>query len=538
MGLAFLPIPGLQYDEILFLHPFLYDWALFRHQILGQEIPLMVMSYVGALKTWLYWPLYTWLPPSVWVVRLPMLLVGCLNVWLIYRLGRRLWSPRAGLVAAALAATDPTFLLTHVFDWGPVALQVLLTLCAALAFLQWRDTGLAKWLGLCGFCCGLALWNKAIFVWILIGVAVAAPLCWPGLLLVWRHAREIRRHTLAYVLAAFCFVVGAAPFLAYNIDQAGKTATDNARFESSFPSHKLPVAWYALDGSIIATAANISAVWAESCVLSPAPEWTGASPLPASLSWFPQKTFTGQAFCLAALALVLGWRAPGARIGRFLLMVLLIHCALAMASIAGGTGLHHYAPALPLVFLAIGGAWDLLYRWTPPGLGSLKRVWRVALVAAAILLPVQASLSLCGWWQRTSACGGRHIWSDASRSLGAWVRTHPEEHFYATDWGIDPQAIYFSEKLGHMRFLGPLTDEPATSGPQFEEIQRIFSDPKTRLIGFQPGLVVMAHYRERVDTLAALHGYRIQEENSITDSYGRPVYLVWRLVASPDASEQ
>src|SRR5690606_12059962 len=109
MGIAFLSIPGLQYDEILFLHPFLNDWALYHSQYFGQEIPLMVMSYVGALKTWLYWPLYTWLPPSVWVVRLPMLLVGCLNIWMLYRLGRRLWSPRAGVVAAAFAATDPTF---------------------------------------------------------------------------------------------------------------------------------------------------------------------------------------------------------------------------------------------------------------------------------------------------------------------------------------------------------------------------------------------------------------------------------------------
>ena len=70
-----IPYAGIQEDEALFSIPFFrpcrreYKIRLFHH-----NIPLMVMTYVGALKTWIYWPLVHWFGPSVWTVRLPVAL--------------------------------------------------------------------------------------------------------------------------------------------------------------------------------------------------------------------------------------------------------------------------------------------------------------------------------------------------------------------------------------------------------------------------------------------------------------------------------
>ena len=65
-------------------------------------------------------------------------------------------------------------LITVVFDWGPVALQHLFMIGGSLLlvrFYQQRETG--PWVpGSCFF--GLVLWDKALAVWMLSGMGLAA----------------------------------------------------------------------------------------------------------------------------------------------------------------------------------------------------------------------------------------------------------------------------------------------------------------------------------------------------------------------------
>ncbi len=529
MGLLFLPLAGLHYDEILFLHPFLFDWSLFRAPIARTDIPLMVMSYVGALKTWLYWPLYTYLPPSVWTIRLPMLLLATGNVWLIYRLGRRLWDPRAGWLAAALAATDPTLLLSQVFDWGPVTIQVFLSLSAALAYLRWRDTGKPTALALCGLCCGLALWNKAIFVWLLFAVGCAALITWPR---YW-HPRAWMdtslRCRLAWAAGLAAFLLGATPFLAYNLLNRTATVEENARFESSFPAYKLQTMAASLDGHIIGTNVGLFAIWEGSCTVgtlrpdAPVPELAGA------LRWLPWSTWTPWLLMLSVVVALWQWRSRGAATVRFLMLVFLLHSAIAISTIGGGSGLHHYAPLLPALFLAIGGAWSIA-RTVATFAGPRAARWAPLMLAfVALASPLQAALTLAAWQQRAAQCGGRTIWTHATQALATHVRAHPAMHFYVVDWGIDPQIIYLAEKRGHIADLGELNEEVATDGPRFHRIATLFADANTRLVGFpRDAGSIDARYR-RLEELLDLHGYQLVETGRIGDPQGRQGYLLWRL---------
>ncbi len=531
MGLAFLPLPGLHYDEILFLHPFLFNWSLFRARIEGTDFPVMVMSYVGALKTWLYWPLYTFLPASVWTVRLPVLLLGSWNVWLIYRLGRRLWEPRAGLLAAALVATDPTLLLSQLFDWGPVAIQIFLSLSAALAWLRWRDAGSKGALALCGLYCGLALWNKAIFVWLLMAVFIAALMVWPRAWLP--RAWPGRWHGQGWAAAAgvSAFLLGAAPFLAYNLMEKATTVQQNARFESGFPAHKLPALAGSLDGHVIATSVGMFAVWEEACTDGAMQSLRPATPLPTNLQWLPFRTLTPLLLAGTALLLLWQWRQSETAPARFLLLVFLLHSALAIMSVNGGTGLHHYAPVLPAVFLAIGGAFSVATKLAA-GRGGGTAAWpSMLLVGLAVAAPLYGALTLVAWQQRAAHCGSQQIWTQATEGLAAHVRAHPGQRFYATDWGIDPQVIYLAEKHGNVGFLGELNEQVAKEGPLHERVAAIFANPQTRLVSFPPGWEVISSHGERLAALLALHGYRKVEAGRITDPRGRLIYVLWRLEA-------
>src|ERR1700675_4199187 len=129
------------------------------------------------LKTLLYWPLMavfrshfaahpSWTP---WVFRLPTVLLGALTVYIFFYLTDRSVNPQTAIVAALLLASDPTFLLTNTFDWGPVALEHILLVTGCFLLLKYAQERGERFLFAGFFFLGLGLWNKAIFVWALAG---------------------------------------------------------------------------------------------------------------------------------------------------------------------------------------------------------------------------------------------------------------------------------------------------------------------------------------------------------------------------------
>ena len=78
LGLPFLPLAGLQDDEVLFGSAVFHvpGSARFEADLFDREIPLMLLSYLGALKTWIYFPILDRIRPSYLTIRLPVLLIG------------------------------------------------------------------------------------------------------------------------------------------------------------------------------------------------------------------------------------------------------------------------------------------------------------------------------------------------------------------------------------------------------------------------------------------------------------------------------
>ena len=75
-GLAFLTKIGIENDEALFGGTFLKPYGgAYTIQVGHSRIPLMVMTYIGTLKAWLYRPLMKIFGTDLVVLRLPMLLV-------------------------------------------------------------------------------------------------------------------------------------------------------------------------------------------------------------------------------------------------------------------------------------------------------------------------------------------------------------------------------------------------------------------------------------------------------------------------------
>ncbi|MGB9605894.1 MAG: hypothetical protein ACPL88_08460, partial [Bryobacteraceae bacterium] len=86
-AILLLPYPGVQTDEALFAS-LIYEPRSLEHfvQIFQVRIPLMVMSYLGGLKALVYAAWFRLWPPSVWSLRVPVVLAGAGSVCLFFRL--------------------------------------------------------------------------------------------------------------------------------------------------------------------------------------------------------------------------------------------------------------------------------------------------------------------------------------------------------------------------------------------------------------------------------------------------------------------
>ena len=115
-GCILIPYAGIQMDEALFAGPYYQPVQKeFRIRLFHHNIPLMVMTYIGTLKTLIYWPLLAFFRSgfeahplrAAWVLRLPTVLAGALTVWFFFYLANRSAGRRTAVIAALLLATRP-----------------------------------------------------------------------------------------------------------------------------------------------------------------------------------------------------------------------------------------------------------------------------------------------------------------------------------------------------------------------------------------------------------------------------------------------
>jgi hypothetical protein len=196
---VFLPLPGIQSDEALFTKPFLHGAPIEYAVTLGAaRVPVMLLDYIGGLKTWLYWPVFRIWNPGLWSIRLPVCISSVGTVLMFGLLVRGIAGYWVAVGSMVLLATNASFVLTNEFDWGPVALLLagtlgFISLCCAFA-----RTGKITSLGAAFLVAGIMVWYKAIFAFPLAGMLFAS-------LAVF--TRQLRRHAtvrhIAVAVAAF-----------------------------------------------------------------------------------------------------------------------------------------------------------------------------------------------------------------------------------------------------------------------------------------------------------------------------------------------
>lgn len=522
LGTIMIPYAGIQADEALFSAP-LFPHVAKDLQLpwFPQKIPLMVISYIGSLKTLLYWPIFRILGTGPWTLRIPVVLLGAITVFIFFRLAHASHAARgaqAAVIGAFLLATDPVFLLTNTFDWGPVALEhfFVVTGCWLLYLFGTHDShsghhdaGEAPIWYLAGgsLCWGLALWNKAIFIWALSGLVVA------GVLVFWPEIKRCLKPRLLLVAAAG-FLCGALPLVIYNLAHSRATVTENAHLDTSSFVRK----WRQ-----VKSAANGTSLF----VYMVGEDWWPNPKTPESArgrvaDWIQRHVgehrSTGMYYVLGVLLFAAPWWWKY-RAARFSLVFLAVSWLLmALTRDAGGSA-HHVVLLWPFPILFVVVA-----------LASLP--WRRLAWAVGIGMIGMNLLVVIQYAAQFERNGAGDVFTDAIYPLSRGLDAYRDRTAYVIDWGLyDNLNLLHQGRLDLRIALEPLaTDSPGAE--QLGEIRQMLRNPETLIVDHVREHEVFRGAGVRLEHAARSMGYRREVVQTIPDSNGRPMFEIVRFVAA------
>jgi hypothetical protein len=180
IGLYNIDHPGLYYDEALFVNAATggeTDLFVFRRIA---DIPVMLMPYIGALKAWLYYPIFKLFGIDYLSIRLPALLFGALAIGLTWKYVLHQFGSIAAGIFLLMAVVEPSTIFHSRLDWGPTALMMVFRGGLLLSLAYWFYSGKSKYLLLALSCAALGTFDKLNFIWIASAAFVAGIIVYPN----------------------------------------------------------------------------------------------------------------------------------------------------------------------------------------------------------------------------------------------------------------------------------------------------------------------------------------------------------------------
>ena len=510
-GILLLPYPGMENDESLFASGIYAPEQMEAHvRIFKQSICTMIMSYIGALKTWLYVPIFALWKPWSTSLRLPMVLAAAGAVCLFAALLNAISGRRAAVFGGVLLATDSVFLTTATFDWGPVALQQLLAIAALLLLVRFSKRRRERDLVLGFLLLGFALWNKAVFIWIFSGLAVAT------LIVLHRQVRELL--TLRRALLAVCaLLVGALPLIAFNIERQGATFTGK-KYSLADVRMKVYVLVSTMKGDALA-----GFIVSNNARGNERPPATAVERASLWLSDVSGRRIKGLLVYAAIVALIAGLLS---RRGRkpllFFLVAFLVAWLEMLVTVEAGGSAHHTITL-----------WPLLYGIIAVGLASIVSPRRVAVVLSSVIVGIVAVSNVIVTNEhlaRLIRFGPEPLWTDAVFPLTKYLQSSGVPQVYAGDWGMgDTLRLLFDGKIQLGNAIEPFS-RTSMEDEERRHINERLERTDALFVGYASGRKVFAQAEQLVLQVAEEAGYRREVVKTIHDANGRHVFDVYRFL--------
>jgi len=174
-----IELPGLEFDEIIFVLPAVGDPAPGYYGVYLGSVPILIFPYMGALKSWIYAPVFHLFGVSALTIRLPIILIAAVTLLIFYSAMRGKLGAVWAAVAVWVMAIDPANIFPNKLDYGPTALTHVFQAAILALWFSYRD-GPKLWkVGLISICCVLGFFDRFNFIWLVGAFVVGISLCYP-----------------------------------------------------------------------------------------------------------------------------------------------------------------------------------------------------------------------------------------------------------------------------------------------------------------------------------------------------------------------
>jgi hypothetical protein len=517
LGWLFLPLLGVQNDEALFASPLFQPKAAYLVKIGHSRLPLMLMSYLGTLKTLIYRAIFAAFGTGVYAMRAPMVLAGAASVWLFCLFLRRSAGYRAAIVGCGLLATDTLYLATVTFDWGPVALQHLLLLGGMLLLLGFYQTRQAPRLFWGFFLLGLGMWDKALMTWMLAGAVVAVAVLYPRQILSVISVKRL-------AISAAAFLLGALPLVIFNVD----TKLSTFRSNTSYDTHDIPG-----KGRLLLATADSGGLfgwlnnedWQTPAPREPKGILPAVSARISSFAGHPRHNLLLYAFVVALLLIPLA-RGEALRSILFaLIMMTVAWFQMAVTANAGGS-VHHAILIWPLPQMVVAISFAAASR-------RLGRFGIPMLAAVLATMMISGVLVTNEYLRLTLRNGGGQNWTDAIFRLSDYMKSDGSKSVYCVDWGIMDSLRLLNRGKLPLQVGSDLVSRAQENDAGRQRLMKAISEPNALFLAHTKDFEFFQGNDERLVNYAAGAGFRREMLATIPDSYGRQVFEVYRFAAAP-----
>ena len=483
--------PGLQADETLFVNAatLRIPGDFIQYQIAG--IPILVSPYIGALKSWIYAPIFSIFGASALTVRLPVILITTAGLPLVYMAIRDLINRPVALLSVTLLSFDNSVFWLTRDDVGPNAIEFFLKCAALLCCARLVRERRVRWVVLLLLALTLGVFNKLNFIWTVNGVVAAS------VVVAVYYRRALRSAWAPVAVWAGGLAAIYAGFAAYYLGE-GISSLNAVPHQGSLLSYTWPLfeqgtkqilsgTWF-LDYALVSTNPRMPVVW-----------------------------------ILVALFVIGTATSLGVRRTRSLtitcLSLVTVLTAIQILSTTQATAGWHYIAIYPFVIIvAAYGAWSLAV------LILRRRAWvAVAIALVGLGLVAYDTILTVRYFRDLQGEPRFSAWTPAIYSLSDYMRGVDGTVFVA-DWGIynpllalDPSRRYLDAEF---TFVSPAPAPLAAARAQVAGV------PGPKLIVTHAGSE-QVFPTVNADLRRAEAGH-LSLLRTVTGVDGRPVYLVYR----------
>jgi len=504
-----IDLPGLYMDEVDFVNAARggSDNTMIYARL--GSVPLLIMPYLGALKAWIYAPVFGLFGVSALTIRFPAILIAALTLLILFQLMQSQVGAAWALVATWLMAVDPANLFPSRLDWGPTVLMHFFQAAMLALWFSYRDKPkLWKLVVIC-ICAGLGFFDKFNFIWLIVAFSLGVALCYPDSLKnLWLSSSRFAR-----VAAGIVFLIGFGATLFFVLPILHLHG-------ANLPPMNLDAKWKGLLSALSGQGVAYQIFETCSPVISFVPFWLIVADC-----------------CLALTCLFfLGQNAEARenrRNGFFLLLIgVFVFLLIFITPQAGGP--HHYSMIFPLPLLASVFLAHALY-----GRVSTKNLRRFA---ALLLVGASTCIFLVNvhntMWYLSRFRTGAHFsprWSPEIYSLSQYINEHGRgaESIISVDWGLHNQlhALAPRKLQRRMRDRWPVFQqmEKENQENQLAALNSIFAKGKTLALTFAASKETFPETRRNF--LAALATHPEIKSRLVKDFWygGERIYEVYEI---------